>query len=81
MTSQLYISGQLLNDPELSQTKKGKLLVKLVLETQQSREVRPGEIQTESVTLPITLFAHPAEQVKTLHKWLIFGAINVAANG
>ena len=68
MTSQLYLSGRLVNNPELGQTKKGKSLVKLVLETSLSRETRPGEVQTESVNLPITLFAQPAEQVKDLHK-------------
>jgi single-stranded DNA-binding protein len=68
MTSQLYLSGRLVNDPEIGRTKKDKLLVKIILETQQSRETRPGETQTESVNLPITLFAQSAEQVKDLHK-------------
>jgi hypothetical protein len=68
MHSQLYLSGRLIGDPELLQTKKGKLLVKLVLEINLSREIRPGEIQTEFVSLPISLFAHPAEQVKNLKK-------------
>jgi hypothetical protein len=43
-------------------------LVKIVLETVLIRETRPGETQTESVNLPITLFALPAEQVKDLHR-------------
>jgi single-stranded DNA-binding protein len=68
MHSQLYLSGRLAGNPELAQTKKGKLFVKLVLETSLIRETRPGETQTESVSLPITLFAGPAEQVKELHK-------------
>jgi single-stranded DNA-binding protein len=66
--SQLYLSGRLVSNPEVGQTKKGKPLVKLVLETSLSRETRPGETQTESVNLPITLFAQPAEQVKDLKK-------------
>jgi len=76
MHSQLYLSGRLAGNPDLSQTRKGKLLVKLVLETSLIRETRPGDVQTESVNLPITLFSLPAEQVKDLQKGdpLIIGA-------
>jgi hypothetical protein len=68
MHSQLYLSGRLAGNPDLSQTRKGKLLVKLVLETSLIRETRPGDVQAESVNLPITLFSLPAEQVKDLQK-------------
>jgi single-stranded DNA-binding protein len=66
MHSQLYLTGRLVSNPELSETKKGKLRVKLILETSLARETRPGEYQTESVVLPIQLFSLPAEQVRDL---------------
>jgi single-stranded DNA-binding protein len=61
MTSQIYLSGHLASNPELSETKKGKLRVKLILETTLIRETRPGEFQPESVVVPIQLFSEPAE--------------------
>jgi single-stranded DNA-binding protein len=66
MHSQLYLTGRLVSNPELSETKKGRLRAKLVLETNFARETRPGEYQTEVVVLPIQLFSLPAEQVKDL---------------
>jgi single-stranded DNA-binding protein len=66
MTSQLYLSGKLQGNPELLRTKKDRLMVKVLLETSLTRETRPGELQTESVTLPITLFSAPAEAAKDL---------------
>jgi single-stranded DNA-binding protein len=68
MHCQLYLSGGLATTPELLQTKKGKLMVKLVMATALVRETRPSEYQTEEVTLPVTFFAGPAEAVKDLHK-------------
>jgi single-stranded DNA-binding protein len=65
-TAQLYLQGRLLSNPEISETKKGRLMVRLLLATQLVRETRPGEYQTESVTLPVLFFSQPAEQVKTL---------------
>jgi single-stranded DNA-binding protein len=64
--SQLYLSGRLVGQPELGTTKKGKLWVKLLVETELVRETQPGELQTESVTVPISFFLYPAEQVKNL---------------
>jgi single-stranded DNA-binding protein len=64
--SQLYLSGRLVSKPEFAETKKGKLRVKLILETALVRETRPGEYQTELVVLPVQLFSQPAEQVKDL---------------
>jgi single-stranded DNA-binding protein len=64
--SQLYLSGRLASNPELSETKKGKLRVKLILETTLVRETRPGEYQTESVVVPVNLFSQPAADVKDL---------------
>lgn len=66
MTSQLYLSGRLARNPEPGTTKKGKLWVKVLLESSLVRETRPGELQTESVTVPVSFFSRPAEQVKNL---------------
>jgi single-stranded DNA-binding protein len=66
MHSQLYLCGRLIGNPELGRTKKGKLWVKVLLETQLVRETRPEEIQSESVVLPISFFSAPAESVKDL---------------
>jgi hypothetical protein len=64
MTSQLYLTGRLAANPEAATTRKGKLWIKLLLETEFVREPKPGEFQTESVTIPISCFAYSAEQVK-----------------
>jgi single-stranded DNA-binding protein len=66
--SQLYLSGVLESDPEILSTKKGKLMVKVLLATTLWRETTPGQVQSESVILPITFFAESAEKVKNLRK-------------
>jgi single-stranded DNA-binding protein len=66
LQSQLYLTGRLAGPPELGTTKKGKLWVKLLVETELVRQTQPGEFQTESVTVPISFFSRPAEQVKNL---------------
>jgi len=66
MTSQIYLQGHLLGNPESATTKRGKLWLKVLLETSLIRETRPGELQSETVTIPISFFARPAEQVKNL---------------
>ena len=68
MTSQIYLHGRLSDNPELLQTKKGTLMVRILLSTQLLRETRPGEIQTEIITLPVKFFSYPAEQVKELKR-------------
>jgi single-stranded DNA-binding protein len=68
MQSQLYLSGRLTADPEFSQTKKGNLIVKLLLETQFVRETTQGNFQSESVILPVSFFNHEAEAVKDCRK-------------
>ena len=68
MHSQLYLSGTLETDPELLTTKKGKLMVKVLLATVLWRETSPGQIQSESVTLPVTFFGEPAEKVQSLRR-------------
>jgi single-stranded DNA-binding protein len=68
MTSQIYLRGRLSDNPELSQTKNGKLRVKILLSTQLLREKPPGEVQSESITLPVTFFSSPAEVVKELKR-------------
>ena len=64
MHSQLYLSGRLAADPEFSQTKKGNLIVKSLLETQFVRETTKGNFQSESVILPVSFFSREAEPVK-----------------
>ena len=66
MASQIYLDARVASNPESSQTKKGKLMVRLVVETVLVRELRPGEHQNETVTLPVTFFARAAEAVKNL---------------
>jgi single-stranded DNA-binding protein len=68
MHSQIYLTGKLHADPELVQTKKGRLWVKILLQSELTRENRPGEFVTESVILPVSLFSTPAEQVKNLKR-------------
>src|SRR5215471_15666383 len=66
MQHQLYLTGKLAGNPVPGQTSKGKLMVKVLLETELVRETRPGEFQNEAVTLPVSCFSYPAEQVKNL---------------
>ena len=66
MHSQLYLSGRLAANPEVFATKKNKLWVKLLLETQLVRETSAGQFQSENVTLPVSFFAREAEAVREL---------------
>src|ERR1700745_1499079 len=69
MHSQLYLTGKLASEPETGTTRKSnKLLVKLLLETELVRQPRPGEFQLESVLLPLSCFAWPAEVARSLHR-------------
>jgi single-stranded DNA-binding protein len=65
MISQVYLSGRLGADPELSRTKKDHLQVKVLLQTELVRRDGSG-FQAENVTLPITCFAREAEVVQHL---------------
>ena len=65
MISQLYLAGRLAAAPEISQTKKGGLQVRLLLETELVRN-GSGGLASESVVLPVSLFSREAEAVKTL---------------
>src|SRR5262249_34988274 len=60
------LQGRLAVDPERGTTKKGRLWVKILLETSLVRETQPGQLQTESLTVPVSFFSQPAEQVKEL---------------
>lgn len=75
MHSQLYLTGLLVGEPELSQTKKGHLQVKILLETELVRN-SSGSLQSETVVLPISLFGREAETIKDLRKgdFLAIGA-------
>jgi single-stranded DNA-binding protein len=68
MHSQLYLTGRLADNPEIGETKKGRLFVKLMLETESVRETRPGEFQSENTILPVSCFSEPAERVKELRR-------------
>ena len=68
MHSQLYLSGTLQSNPEILATRKGRLMIKALLATVLIREIRAGEYQSESITLPITFFSGPVETVKSLRK-------------
>jgi single-stranded DNA-binding protein len=64
MTSQLYLCGRVAASPELGKTKKGKLMVRILLETELVRATTPGSYQSESVTLPVSFFSDGAEEVR-----------------
>jgi single-stranded DNA-binding protein len=68
MHSQLYLSGKLAAFPETGRTKNDKDWVRLLLETQLVREVRAGELQSESVIVPISCFSREAQAVKHLQR-------------
>src|SRR5262249_36842349 len=61
-------SGRLASSPELAQTKKGRLWVRLLLETEFVRPTGSGGFQSELVVLPISLFSYEAEAVKDARK-------------
>jgi single-stranded DNA-binding protein len=63
MISQLYLAGRLAAVPEISQTKKGSLQVKILLTTELVRN-NSGELKTESVILPILCYSREAEALK-----------------
>ena len=52
MYSQIYLTGHLADNPEIGETRKGRLFVKILLEAEVVRETRPGEFQAESCILP-----------------------------
>jgi single-stranded DNA-binding protein len=66
MASQVYIEGSVASDPEVGETRKGRLMVKALIRTQLVREIRPGEHQSEEVLLSVTFFSGPAEVAKNL---------------
>ena len=65
MISQLYLTGRLAAAPEISQTKKGTLQVKILLATELVRN-NSGEFKAESVILPIACYSREAEALKEL---------------
>jgi single-stranded DNA-binding protein len=68
MQSQLYLTGKLVAQPELLQTKNGKTLVRLLLETELVRPTVQGGFQAEAVILPVSFFSREAETVKDCHR-------------
>jgi single-stranded DNA-binding protein len=50
--------------PELGETKKGRSMVRILLETELIRCTTPGNYQSESVTLPVSFFSREAEEVR-----------------
>ena len=68
MHSQLYLCGRVAAVPELSTTKKGKPMVRILLETELVRATTPGNYQSESVPLPVSFFSREAEIVRDCQK-------------
>lgn len=68
MQSQLYIQGKVLSNPELGRTRKDRLWVKILLESELIRPDGRGGFQTEIVTLPVSFFSREAETVKGLKR-------------
>ena len=66
MTSQLYLSGTVASEPLVGETRKGRLMVRVLIKTDLVRETRPAELQSEQLTLPVTFFSTPAEIAKNL---------------
>ena len=63
MQSQIHPSGRLVAQPELLQTKNGKLMVRVLLETELVRPAAQGG-QAEGVVLPVSFFRREAEAVR-----------------
>jgi single-stranded DNA-binding protein len=76
MQSQIYLSDRLVAQAELSQNKKGKLIVKLLLETELVRPTTQGAFQAEAVTIPVSFFSREAEAVRECQPgdYLVIGA-------
>jgi single-stranded DNA-binding protein len=66
MHSQLYLSGRLLNNPEINTTKRGHAWVKLLLETELVKSDGRGGLTQETIIVPLSCFGHPASTVKNL---------------
>jgi single-stranded DNA-binding protein len=66
--SQIHIGGKLVSEPEVSRTKKDKLFVRLLIQTELVRQPQPGEFQAERTFVPIGCFSSEAETAKALHR-------------
>lgn len=67
MIAPIYISGKLASEPEAGETKKGKLLVRFLIRTDQVR-LLAGSSQIEEITVPVIAFARCAEAVRGLRE-------------
>ena len=64
MQSQIYLSGRLVAQPELLQTKNGELMVRVLLEIELVRPAAQGGFQAEGVVLPVSFLRREAEAVR-----------------
>ena len=66
ITGSIVLSGRLAGDPVFSETQKGKVMCKILLEAELAREFSKGELRLETCLLPITLFSWVADQGRAL---------------
>jgi single-stranded DNA-binding protein len=66
MTGQIFLSGRLVAQPKVSTTAKGKIMVRILLEVEQWRQVSRSECRLELTELPILAFSLCAKQLRDL---------------
>jgi single-stranded DNA-binding protein len=68
MRSEIYLTGRLAGDPEISQTKKGKPWIKLLVETERVSSDGRGGLETVWTILPVSCFSGEAQAAKDLQR-------------
>jgi Single-strand binding protein family len=66
MTNQIFLSGKVLGNPEVSLTARGRTMVKILLEIEQMRPVGRGEYKMELHEIPVLSFSWCAEELKNV---------------
>jgi single-stranded DNA-binding protein len=66
MTNAIYVRGKLIGNPKISETKKGRPMVKVLVEIEQLRPVGRGEFKMELHQIPILAFSRCAEELRAL---------------
>jgi len=76
MIAHLYLTGRLSAEPQIAQTKKGRPFARILLEAEQIRP-SPNGAQVETIMLPVVLFSHQAEAIRSSRKG---DALTIAAH-
>lgn len=67
MIGQIFLTGRLSAEPEISLSKKGKPIARILLDVDQVRPTPAGP-QSEQITLPVILFSRQAEAIQAFRK-------------